>query len=209
MTSTPIKFKWLANEIDVRNSAVVDYPLMSVSQHKGVIPRSELMGNAGRAESLDNYKICNVGDLVINRMSASSGALGLAKENGLVSPDYAVLRPTSLVDASYLTYLMKSDWFIGEMIARLRGIGTGGDSASVRTPRINISDLNDIEVSLPTMPNQKLIVDYLDAQVLTIDSLVEKKKSEAVLLQEYKNSLITSIVTGTANLPTIGDRPNV
>jgi type I restriction enzyme S subunit len=167
-----IRFRWLAKEIDKRNSAEVDYPLMSVSQTKGVIPRSELMGNEGRAESLDNYKICLPGQIVINRMSASSGALGLAKQGGLVSPDYAVIEATKLADPRFLEYLMKSSWFVGEMVARLRGIGAGGESASVRTPRINIADLGEIEVSLPPIEEQRRIADYLDEQIGRIDEII-------------------------------------
>jgi type I restriction enzyme S subunit len=179
-----IRFQWLAREIDKRNSAEVDYPLMSVSQTKGVIPRSELMGNEGRAESLDNYKICMPGQIVINRMSASSGALGLAKQAGLVSPDYAVIEATKLADPHFLEYLMKSSWFVGEMVARLRGIGAGGESASVRTPRINIADLGEIEVSLPPIQEQRHIADYLDDQVTRVEQVLEAKSLVLRLLED-------------------------
>ena len=170
-----IRFRWLANETDLRNSAEIDYPLMSVSQTKGVIPRSELMGNEGRAESLDNYKVCISGQIVINRMSASSGALGLASQGGLVSPDYAVLTPSKLVVPKYLEYLMRSTWFIGEMVARLKGIGAGGESASVRTPRINISDLGDVLVPLPEFKEQLRIVEFLDDQIRVINTAIDAK----------------------------------
>jgi type I restriction enzyme S subunit len=173
-----IDFRWLAEEVDKRNSTDLDYPLMSVSQTKGVIPRSELMGNDGRAESLDNYKVCLPGQIVINRMSASSGALGLTTQHGLVSPDYAVLAPTSLVDPKYLDYLMRSKWFVGEMVSRLRGIGAGGESAGVRTPRINISDLKDVAISLPSIEEQRRIADFLEVKNQAIDDLMALKASQ-------------------------------
>ena len=184
-----IKFRWLALETDLRNSSDIDYPLMSVSQTKGVIPRSELMGKEGRAESLENYKVCLPGEIVINRMSAASGALGLASQGGLVSPDYAILKPTKLVTPKYLEYLMRSSWFIGEMVARLKGIGVGGESASVRTPRINISDLGDVVVSLPTIDKQVKTTGFLDEKVSSINRALESNKhlldlSEEVLLSK-------------------------
>jgi restriction endonuclease S subunit len=198
-----IKFRWIANEVDSRNSAELNYPLMSVSQTKGVIPRSELMGNDGRAESLDNYKVCLPGQIVINRMSAASGALGLANQAGLVSPDYAVLAPTNFVEAKYLEYLMSSKWFIGEIYSRLKGIGAGGESASVRTPRINISDLGDVKVSLPSKEQQSKISQYLDGQVFAIDRVISLRQQqielEAQLLKDSRRNLLTKISLDTEN----------
>jgi type I restriction enzyme S subunit len=188
-----VKFRWLVREVDVRNSIGLDYPLMSVSQTRGVISRSELMGNEGRAESLDNYKVCKPGQIVINRMSAPSGALGLAKQSGLVSPDYAVLAPTELIDPKYLEYVMSSKWFIGEMIARLKGIGAGGESSSVRTPRINISDLKDVAVPLPTMGEQRRIAGYLEKQVATVDELISAKSKVQKLLYRALQAEFTNI----------------
>lgn len=203
MATSLIRFGWLATEVDVRNSRDADYPLMSVSQYKGVIPRAELMGNSGRAESLDNYKICNPGDLVINRMSASSGALGLARESGLVSPDYAVLRPTPLTYGPFLTYLMKSDWFVGEMTARLRGIGAGGESASVRTPRVNIADLKDVIISLPTLDEQRRIANYLDEQITVIDRLINLKSNQRDLYSDIHDEVRDEMLWESSDTPLI------
>jgi type I restriction enzyme S subunit len=192
MNEKRIKFRWLAKEVDVRNSIENDFPLMSVSQTKGVIPRSELKGDDGRADSLDNYKVCIPGQIVVNRMSASSGALGLAKQSGLVSPDYAVLAPTSLITPDFLQYLMKSSWFIGEMVARLKGIGAGGESASVRTPRINISDLGDVEVLVPSPEVQKQISKYLDTQMDIVRTLLANKQLKVESLEKMLCSQINS-----------------
>jgi type I restriction enzyme S subunit len=177
-----IKFRWLAKEVDVRNSVEIQYPLMSVSQTKGVIPRSELMGNEGRAESLENYKVCTPGQIVINRMSASSGALGIARQGGLVSPDYAVIEPTELVTSEYLEFVMRSNWFIGEMIARLKGIGAGGESASVRTPRINISDLSDVEIRIPPIAEQLEITQFLKREISCIDDALKLRREQIDLI---------------------------
>ena len=42
----------------------IDLPLMSVSQTRGVIRRSELTDAPQRAESLDEYKVCRKGNVV-------------------------------------------------------------------------------------------------------------------------------------------------
>ena len=66
---------------------------MSVSQTRGVIRRSELTDVAPRAESLDSYKICRARDVVFNKMSIRSGAMGVADEDGLITYHYEVMRP--------------------------------------------------------------------------------------------------------------------
>ena len=57
-------------------------------------------------------------------MSAYQGAVGRSSEVGIVSPDYLVLRPSSQVESRYLHHLLRSQWFVGQMTSRLRGIGS-------------------------------------------------------------------------------------
>jgi restriction endonuclease S subunit len=199
MKAQAIKFRWLISEYDVRSTESTRYPLMSVSQHLGVIPRSELKGDEGRAESIDNYKTSKPGQIVLNRMSAASGALGIASEHGLVSPDYAVLQPSEFVEPKFLYYLMKSDWFIGQMVARLKGIGAGGEGASVRTPRVNISDLGDIDVNLPSIEEQRRIAEYLDEQVQSLRKIIAKKESLLNSMSQERLTKISALVTNGFN----------
>ncbi|SBT54320.1 hypothetical protein GA0070621_5331 [Micromonospora narathiwatensis] len=51
------RFGAAVQKIDERIPGV-DLPLMSVSQTKGVVRRSELTDAPQRAESLDAYKVC-------------------------------------------------------------------------------------------------------------------------------------------------------
>jgi len=94
----------------------IDLPLMSVSQTRGVIRRSELTDAPQRAESLDEYKVCRKGDVVFNKMKIRSGAMGVAPEDGLVTYHYEVMRPRDDMDARYIVHLMKSSWFTSELI---------------------------------------------------------------------------------------------
>jgi type I restriction enzyme S subunit len=67
-----------------------------------VIPRSEITDAEPRADDLRFYKRAHMGDIVINRMSAYQGALGLVLRDGVVSPDYLVLEVQPLVEARWL-----------------------------------------------------------------------------------------------------------
>lgn len=80
-----------------------------------------MTADEARADDLSNYKVCRRGDLVLNRMRAFQGALGLAPEDGIVSPDYAVLRVAPPVNGEWLAGVMKTDRFVREMNSRVSG----------------------------------------------------------------------------------------
>jgi type I restriction enzyme S subunit len=146
---------------------------------------------------LSNYKLCRPGDIVINRMSAYQGAVGIARESGIVSPEYIVLRPTAAVEPRFLSHLIKSSWFVGQMTARVRGIGSV-ELGNVRTPRINPGDLGSILVDPPPIEDQRAIADYLDTETARIDALIEKKQRMAELLAEREESMLAARLGSSA-----------
>lgn len=156
-----IPLRYLVEEIDERSGA--ELPLLSVSIHLGVRRRDEITDDEPRADTLDTYKRCRRGDVVVNRMRAFQGALGVAPIDGLVSPDYAVLRPSDAADARFVAYVLRSPWGVAEMTSRLRGIG-GVASGVVRTPRVNVADLFDIRIPASAIGRQAAIADFLDRE---------------------------------------------
>lgn len=193
--------KYLTAERDERGRGV-DLPLLSVSAARGVVRRDVLTDEEPRAEDLSNYKICLTDDLVINRMSAYQGALGVTAEDGIVSPDYAVLRITG-PHPRFVHHLVRSAWFVSEMSARLRGIGAS-DQGNVRTPRINIEDFGEIRVRLPELDDQRRMASFLDAETMRISSVVQllggNARSPATslsgLLLEKNRALVEAVVSG-------------
>jgi type I restriction enzyme S subunit len=86
--------------------------------------------------------------------------------------------------------MIKSSWFVGQMTARLRGIGTV-ELGNVRTPRINPADLGAIAVTLPPRFQQHAIANYLDRETAHIDGLIEKKRRLIGLVTERVRSFIS------------------
>jgi type I restriction enzyme, S subunit len=120
-----VRLKWLLSESDARAGAAAEkLPLLSVSISWGV-RRREASDTTTRAasEDLSNYKVCRAGNLVINRMRAFQGALGIAGEDGIVSPDYTVLQVAPEVDARWLNYFLTSEATVATMSSLVRGIG--------------------------------------------------------------------------------------
>lgn len=160
-----VPLRYALREIDVRadHAGSETPPLLTVSIHSGVRRRDEVTGDEHRADSIAEYKRCESGDLVVNRMRAFQGALGVAPTRGLVSPDYAVLRPLPAIDVRLIAYVLRSRWGLGEMTSRLRGIG-GVSSGMVRTPRINVAELLDIRIPGFSFEQQRRIAELLDRE---------------------------------------------
>ncbi|WP_344807777.1 restriction endonuclease subunit S [Microlunatus ginsengisoli] len=187
--------KWLLVERDSRaGNRWEERPLLSVSITWGVRRRDAVTSDIPKALDLSNYKTCEPGDLVINRMRAFQGALGIAPEAGLVSPDYSVLRPVNMVNRSWLAYVMRSGEFVSEMASVVRGIG-GTESGNVRTPRLNVSELGQLTVDLPSLAEQVAIADFLDRETARIDTLIAKQQQLIETLRERRTSLVNSAVT--------------
>ena len=177
----------------------IDLPLMSVSQTRGVIRRSELTDTPQRAESLDAYKVCREGDIVFNKMKIRSGAMGVAPEDGLVTYHYEVMRLRDGMDARYIAHLMKSSWFTSELIARERGISAGGEYGGIRTTEVPFSVLRTIEVRLPEVCEQRQITDYLDRETARIDTLIEEQQRLIEMLRERRSAVLSSALAPTGS----------
>lgn len=198
MTIDGERLKWFASDTDERAAERANVlPLMSVSSYWGVRRRDEITSEPPRADSLENYKVCRSGDVVVNKMSAYQGAFGVSPCAGLVSPDYSVIRPSRLIDPSWLVYVMKTPIFISEIGRRLRGIGDVG-SGNVRTPRINMTDLLEIRWPIPPLDEQRRIADFLNAETAQIDTLIAEQERFIELLRERRGSLVSSHLSALA-----------
>ena len=103
--------------------------LLSVSQYRGIVPRSELTGREGRADTLEGYKRIRPGQIGLNKM-------GLWRHRSLslrrpCKPCIHSSPATTGVDARFYTYLYRTPLFIGEIV---------GQSAQIqRTKEIGVS----------------------------------------------------------------------
>ena len=187
-----MKLKYTFREVDERLNGR-DLPLLSVSKIHGVVLRSELSGDGGRAESIDHYKTCTPGDLVINRMAAYQGAIGVSKLEGAISPDYSVIRGDQ-VSIQFLFHLLKSSLGIAIVSSLLRGIGSA-ESGSVRTPRLNWKDLAEVDISLPSKEVMSGVNQSLDQETSQIDALISKKEQLIEKLLERRQAFIVEVLS--------------
>jgi type I restriction enzyme S subunit len=60
--------------------------------------------------------------------------------------------------------------------------------------------LKEIFFPVPTLSEQKTILDFLDTKLNEIESLISKSQQEIELLKEYKTALISEVVTGKVDV---------
>lgn len=173
-------------------SSTGEEDLLSVSEYTGVTVKEkdlETGENNSRADSLEGYKICKKGDLVINIMLAWKTGLGVSNYNGIVSPAYCVYSPKSKVHPFYFHYLFRTDIYTAEF----RRHSTGIISSRLR---LYSDKFFAIHTVLPPKEEQEKIANYLDEKTSKITKIIAKIKDQINTLKEFRKTLINDVVTG-------------
>ncbi len=151
-----------------------DYELLSLYSSIGVRPRKDMEARGNKASSTDGYWIVKKNDIVVNKLLAWMGGVGLSVYDGVTSPAYDVLRQTKPdIDPRYFSYLFRTE--IAKKIFRKNSRGI----MDMRL-RLYFDKLGAIIVPLPSLGEQQIISDYIDQKVRQIDSkvsLLEKKSA--------------------------------
>ena len=130
------------------------------------------------------------GDVIISTVRTYLQAIAEIRNppaNLIASTGFAVVRPRSDVfDANYCKYALREPEFLVEVERR---------SVGVSYPAINTSDLADIPIHIHSVPQQRVIADYLDRETARLDALVAAKERVLGLLAEKRRALITRAVT--------------
>lgn len=164
--------------------------VLSVYREYGVILKSSRDDNNNRTpDDLTTYQMVHPGDVVINKMKAWQGSLGVSEHRGIVSPDYQVARPATDVEPKYLHAVLRSPAMIP--LYRSRSIGVRPSQW-----RLYWHDFADFRIPLPTLDEQLRIADHLGEVTSKIDAMLAKVADLKSLLLERRAALITDVVTG-------------
>jgi len=181
--------KYAFREVDDRSDSGNE-ELLSVSHITGVTPRAQKNVTMFMAESYAGHKLCRPGDLVINTMWAWMGALGIARQAGIVSPSYAVygpIGPDSFVP-DFVDRLLRTPAYVAEYRSRSTGI---------RSSRLRLypEQFLDIRLAHPSLEEQRQIVGFLSAFERAARRFVSAKRRLIELLNEQKQAIIQGAVT--------------
>ena len=168
--------------------------LLTVSHLTGVTPRAEKDVYMFKADTLEGYKKCGPGDLAINTLWAWMGAMGTAKVEGIVSPDYHVYRIGPRFDPAFIEYLCRSRPFVAEVNRHSKGVWSS-------RLRLYPEAFFNIALPVPSLDEQRAIVSHLDSQLQGSAELAAALRDSIRLLGERRTALITAAVTGQVPVP--------
>lgn len=200
------KIKYWFKATNTRGNTILQ--LLSATQKYGMYPQSKLEGIVQVAEKTDlnTFKTVHIDDFVIS-LRSFQGGIERSDYEGVCSPAYQTFHAMREINTGYFKYLFKSHGFI-EAINRLTvGIREG--------KTINYSDVREMGVPFPPLPEQRAIAERIDCEVARVDALREKIKREIECLGDYKKSLIAETVTRglrkrkmkPSGIPWLGDVP--
>ncbi len=155
----------------------LDETMLSVFRDHGVIRKDSRENLNKTAEDRSIYQLVESGWLVVNRMKAWQGSVGIAFERGTVSGHYLCFRPAHAEDDRFLNHLLRSEPFRLEYASLSRGVRPG-------QAEIDNEWLKAIRVRLPPLETQRHIADFLDDQVARLDAASASAADAARLLGE-------------------------
>ncbi len=146
--------------------------LLSVFREHGVVARGRFENHNQAAENRNIYQLVDSGWLVINRMKAWQGSVGISFQRGIVSGHYLCFRPTHNENSRYLNWLLRSPQYTNAFETLSRGVRPG-------QAEIDNDDLAQLPVLLPSSDEQMRIADFLDDQVHRIDNIIAARRAQS------------------------------
>lgn len=176
----------LVTEVAPPNNTEV---LLSIYTQYGVKPRTEFEERGNRATTTDNYWLVKKQDIIVNKLLAWMGAIGISEYDGVTSPAYDILRSKGEANPYYYHYLFRSPVAFTEFKRHSRGI------MDVRL-RLYFNRFGDIKLPVPPLEEQAAIVAHIESETAHINTLIQTIEKEIALTQEYRTALIAEAVTG-------------
>jgi type I restriction enzyme S subunit len=166
---------------------------LSVTQRNGLVPTDQMAEHSTQAQSFDEFKLCHVGDLVLNKYKAHLGVFWAAKVRGIITNNYTVFRPTKKAFPPYFELLFHTKWMCDQFASVVYGIVDG-------MMPLYTKDFYSVQTLCPPLHEQQEIVSYCDEVTKKIDSAIAQEERAIQLLRELKTALVTSYVTGKAKV---------
>ena len=165
--------------------------LLSVTREMGVIVRNTESKEENHnfiPDELSGYKLVRKGDFVINKMKSWQGSYGVSKYEGIVSPAYYVCK-LEFPYNDFFSIAIRCKSYVPFFTQYSKGI---------RVDQWDLSPiaLKNIPFMEPPIAEQQEIVTYIEAKVANINQLCQAERSQIEKLKEYKQRLISDVVTG-------------
>lgn len=167
--------------------------LLSVTINNGVIRQIDSDKRNIASEDKSNYKIVQIGDVPYNSMRMWQGAVGNSEYNGIVSPAYTVLVPSTNADSKFFVELFKKNSTLN--IFQRWSQGLTSDTWNLKYPI-----LSKIEFYMPMIDEQKKIGSLFSK----LDNLITLHQRQCEILKKLKKFMLQkSFPQNGENVPEI------
>ena len=169
--SKPLTTNMIFENISDKNHGN-EYPVLSATQEKGIVLRSEIEKDINfNKENTNSYKLVCKGDYVIS-LRSFQGGIEYSNIDGLVSPAYTVIRPIIPISDGYYKEYFKTNDFIDRLNSAIYGIRDG--------KQIGYKDFAELALHNPPLEEQEKIAEILSR----CDTVIEECEKQ---VEEYKN----------------------
>ncbi|MBC8343601.1 MAG: restriction endonuclease subunit S, partial [Bacteroidetes bacterium] len=189
-------FKVAFSENKIKNDFKEDYPVLSLSYGNVVFKNHN--SNMGLVpQNYDSYQIIKPETLVFRftdlQNDHKSLRVGLAKNKGIITSAYLAVTKKSKIKLSMdYAYLLLHSYDIDKVFYQFGG--------GVRQA-IGFPDVKQLPILLPPLEEQIQIVKEQFCQTQKIYQLIAKAQKEITSIKEYREALITDLVTGKRSIP--------
>lgn len=198
------RIKYCLQDRVEKNSPIRTKSILSLTAKQGVIPYDQKEGGGNKPkEDLTAYRLAYPGDIVMNSMNILSGAVGLSKYFGCVSPVYYMLRPRNKQeDVRYYNYIFQTRMFQRSLYGLGNGIlikESGNGKLNTIRMRIPMEKFGALMIPVAPPSEQKTISDFLDSKCSEIDAISADIQKEIETLEQYKRSLVFEAISKGIN----------
>ena len=155
-----------------------------------LVSKNEIGDVSSLKETYMAYTIINKNDIAINCLNLNydfvSQRVAISPQKGIITSAYLIITPRQGVEAMYYNYLFKAM----DSKKLFHGMGTG-----IRLT-LSFSELKKQQIPVPLLSEQQEIVTYIEEKVANINQLCQAERSQIEKLKEYKQRLISDVVTG-------------
>ena len=162
--------------------------LLAITGTQGVVPRSQLDLKDNSSEDKSKYlRIC-VGDIGYNTMRMWQGVSAYSNYEGIVSPAYTILKPSSSINAKYFAYLFKMPEVIFLFYRFSQGLVDD-------TRNLKYENFKKISVTYPVDKEEQdaivAVLEKADQEIELLRQSIEQEKQKKKALMQL---LLTGIV---------------
>lgn len=181
------KLKYIAPERKIKIDIVPD--------NKKYIGLENIESNTGQLidskEELQPESSVNVfekGDVLFGKLRPYLAKVFTPDFDGVCSGEFLILAPKQdKILSKFLFYKLISKDFIKAV---------NDSTYGTKMPRANWQFIGNQKLIYPSIPEQKRIISLIDEKTKTIYEIIKKVEKSIELLQEFKSSLVSNVVTG-------------